>query len=128
ARRGRGTVAEGRPRMHRCASTGGGLPRSAERLDGRTGGGPYLVPCPGPGSRQRFPSGGGRRGTDRYRESLFEISKESGALVDWCASRVLRNENRLQYLWAGLGRNAKIGKHTSELQSRGHLVCRLLLE
>src|SRR5207253_7847007 len=25
-------------------------------------------------------------------------------------------------------RNSKIGKHTSELQSRGHLVCRLLLE
>src|SRR5256885_7709345 len=43
-------------------------PRSAEWLDGRTARGPYLVPCPGRGSRQRFPSGRGRRGTDRYRD------------------------------------------------------------
>src|SRR5436853_65657 len=30
--------------MHRCASAGGGLPGSAERLDGRTGRGQHLVP------------------------------------------------------------------------------------
>src|SRR6267154_3807817 len=82
ASRGRGTGAEGRAPVHRCASIGRGLPRSAEWLDGRIGGGPYLVPCPGRGSSQRFPSGGGRRGTDRYRESLFQITKESGALVE----------------------------------------------
>src|SRR5690625_6475087 len=35
----------------------------------------------------------------------------------------------LDYIFSGLGEgNARSEEHTSELQSRGHLVCRLLLE
>src|SRR5690625_5823436 len=31
-------------------------------------------------------------------------------------------------IWIGYRNTIEIGEHTSELQSRGHLVCRLLLE
>src|SRR5690625_6408921 len=37
------------------------------------------------------------------------------------------NQNRMKIL-AGLTRLRRSEEHTSELQSRGHLVCRLLLE
>src|SRR5207253_10912786 len=48
---------------------------------------------------------------------------------DWCATEVeiapFGREQRLQHVLPALLRSEE---HTSELQSRGHLVCRLLLE
>src|SRR5690625_5487877 len=38
-------------------------------------------------------------------------------------------DNRIQFgVWGGLTERERSEEHTSELQSRGHLVCRLLLE
>src|SRR5439155_13482273 len=42
------------------------------------------------------------------------------------AELLRRPTNGARWLWFGRGRRSE--EHTSELQSRGHLVCRLLLE
>src|SRR5439155_8218080 len=39
-----------------------------------------------------------------------------------------RASGRVQRHWAGGSTSGRSEEHTSELQSRGHLVCRLLLE
>src|SRR5690625_5637152 len=63
-------------------------------------------------------SGKGKPGTGTGAENLFFRRTRTKAIPSgfWCTSICQ------QILIT------KIGKHTSELQSRGHLVCRLLLE
>src|SRR3989442_9079186 len=52
--------------------------------------------------------------------------------VQTCALPICRNLQRARRHghagWAGPGRGGRSEEHTSELQSRPHLVCRLLLE
>src|SRR5207253_10407575 len=67
-----------------------------------------------------------------------EIMKKSGAeiLRLWVAAEDFREDvrisdeilNRLIEAYRRLRNTARSEEHTSELQSRGHLVCRLLLE
>src|SRR5207253_8119581 len=49
-------------------------------------------------------------------------------VMPWCRNERSEICCRLRNSLAGSSRNARSEEHTSELQSRGHLVCRLLLE
>src|SRR5690625_5463906 len=70
-----------------------------------------------------------------------EVTLESGAVGEACApsgastgsreALELRDGDKSRYLGKGVLKaveNVRSEEHTSELQSRGHLVCRLLLE
>src|SRR5690625_6105558 len=60
------------------------------------------------------------------RHQSWEVFAELSMLVD-LACRVQGQEVGWD-AWAGTRRLLRSEEHTSELQSRGHLVCRLLLE
>src|SRR5690625_6368858 len=58
-----------------------------------------------------------------YFNSTRNVSWDVCGFFSWCTRKYYGNTRR-NALWA-YGRSEE---HTSELQSRGHLVCRLLLE
>src|SRR5690625_5469274 len=55
---------------------------------------------------------------------LSEVSRQGGILGE--TIRVFRKD--IEYIAKRRFHNSRSEEHTSELQSRGHLVCRLLLE
>src|SRR2546422_7688732 len=65
-----------------------------------------------------------RSGRDAGRSS-FPQGRDVPAASGWCAGRLQLRADGWQSSDAGYGRSEE---HTSELQSRLHLVCRLLLE
>src|SRR5439155_13409306 len=56
-------------------------------------------------------------------QAAVGVLADAGADEDFCRSLV--EANAASHVWATRQRSEE---HTSELQSRGHLVCRLLLE
>src|SRR5690625_6558666 len=69
-------------------------------------------------------AGQGRFGHGRFRPPGFRAVNDDDA--DHRHRRHLATDRRVNGLW--LRYCARSEEHTSELQSRGHLVCRLLLE
>src|SRR5439155_21232379 len=78
-------------------------------------------------------------GVGRFRDERFDFASESTGIGNKAVSSFL--EDREGNLWIGsangltrmgegrvLSSPMRSEEHTSELQSRGHLVCRLLLE
>src|SRR5437660_7056178 len=64
--------------------------------------------------------------TTLFRSVVRQLAAALSGLDSGALSRVVI---AYEPVWAiGTGRNARSEEHTSELQSRGHLVCRLLLE
>src|SRR5207253_504445 len=55
-------------------------------------------------------------------ERTFRRKLQEALLAIWLEGQLTKEEILLRYL------NTRSEEHTSELQSRGHLVCRLLLE
>src|SRR5215510_13976232 len=95
-------------------------------------------PCPDPRNRRRgrAPPAGYRRGPDRPRPGARDSAAQDRAADRGPATdgdddppdgqgALRRRPRRLRHRRAALSRSEE---HTSELQSRGHLVCRLLLE
>src|SRR5690625_4635699 len=69
--------------------------------------------------KQEYPS----YGTTDYREPAFQILQEDGSRItnfEYNGHQIFKGKKPLDGL--------RSEEHTSELQSRGHLVCRLLLE
>src|SRR5690625_6786788 len=69
--------------------------------------------------------------------AIFDLIKQSGISPDYVEEVIMGNvlsagtgqaPARQAALKAGLSDRTRSEEHTSELQSRGHLVCRLLLE
>src|SRR5690625_6628983 len=74
-------------------------------------------------------------GYDNWRKALDAVDMHVPILIENTASgdgAVARGADRIAALWpavlAGKDGERRSEEHTSELQSRGHLVCRLLLE
>src|SRR5947209_9665075 len=64
---------------------------------------------------------------DAFRSVLSTISaRTKGARLRLTALRCSRSRRR--FTWPKIGLNGRSEEHTSELQSRQYLVCRLLLE
>src|SRR5687768_18009118 len=67
-------------------------------------------------------SGKGQRGTDRRRRASWWPTRKTPSSTRCGGSRSSSRPSRRK------GRRSRSEEHTSELQSRLHLVCRLLLE
>src|SRR5690625_6178265 len=82
-----------------------------------------------------------------YAEALFEHARDEGTLTQWSElltimaqvvaqhdvqealnNPTLSHDQRYELFIGLLDTKLRSEEHTSELQSRGHLVCRLLLE
>src|SRR5439155_5792123 len=90
---------------------------------------------PGPRGRRRggAPAGAGTPHGPRVRVPDRAARPRAAGSGESAGRRAVgaRAGGRVRYvlaLAAGDGRGARSEEHTSELQSRGHLVCRLLLE
>src|SRR5690625_6262185 len=54
--------------------------------------------------------------------------EQLGLRCNLLIDHIYLNELKQSGMYAGYGNETRSEEHTSELQSRGHLVCRLLLE
>src|SRR5690625_3617966 len=81
---------------------------------------------PHPGRPRSAPAGAGRFGAARFRAT--QAGGAAGAFPARWRRRARRLGDRWQQVWPGELLHLRSEEHTSELQSRGHLVCRLLLE
>src|SRR5690625_7058901 len=74
----------------------------------------------------------GEHGYDTWPQEAYK-NKDIGGANNWAGMAIDRNRG-IVYVPTGsaafdfYGANRRSEEHTSELQSRGHLVCRLLLE
>src|SRR5207253_11164363 len=87
----------------------------------------FLLTLPRPPISTLFPY------TTLFRSLLEPVEVEcflSSEVVEWvvCVEPVAFGIDREVGNFCELGRKSRSEEHTSELQSRGHLVCRLLLE
>src|SRR5690625_6172570 len=67
-------------------------------------------------------------GTSRNTLAMIEASGETPEIIEYLLTPPTRARLVELIAMMGMSPRARSEEHTSELQSRGHLVCRLLLE